>query len=130
MSVDDEVRALESFGLQALREDWRERFGAPPKLRSPELMRRCLAWRIQLQAYGGIEPGLRRRLRGEGRVGDGLEHGGRIVREWRGQRHEVEVVDGGYLWKGRRFRSLSPIALEITGTRWNGPKFFGLRPGR
>lgn len=129
MSVEDEVRALEGLGLHDLREVWRGRFGAPPRLRSPDLLRRCLAWRIQTQAYGGIEPGLRRRLRGEGRVGEGLEEGGRIVREWRGQRHEVEVVDGGYLWNGRRFRSLSPIAFEITGTRWNGPKFFGLRSG-
>ncbi len=88
-----------------------------------------VAWRLQTHANGGIEPGLRRRLRGQGRVGEGLERGGRIVREWRGQRHEVEVVDGGYLWNGRRFKSLSPIAFEITGARWNGPKFFGLRPG-
>ena len=62
MSVDDDVRALDGLGLQALREVWREHFGVPPKLRSPELMRRCLAWRIQVQAYGGIESGLRRRL--------------------------------------------------------------------
>lgn len=129
MTVDDEVRTLEGLGLQDLREVWRARFGVPPGLRSPELMRRSLAWRIQAQAFGGIDPRLRRRLRGGGRVGEGLEHGGRIVREWRGQRHEVEVVDGGYLWNGRTFRSLSPIAFEITGTRWNGPKFFGLRSG-
>ncbi len=129
MSVEDEIRALERLGLHDLREVWRGRFGAPPRLRSPDLLRRCLAWRIQTLAYGGIEPGLRRRLRGEGRVGEGLEEGGRIVREWRGQRHEVEVVDGGYLWNGRLFKSLSPIAFEITGTRRNGPGFFGLRPG-
>ena len=129
MSVENEVRALEGLGLHELREVWRGRFGAPPRLRSPDLLRRCLAWRIQTLAYGGIDPGLRRRLRGEGRVGEGLEEGGRIVREWRGQRHEVEVVDGGYLWNGRLFKSLSPIAFEITGTRRNGPGFFGLRPG-
>lgn len=129
MTIDDEVRALENLGLQDLREVWRARFGAPPRLRSPELLRRCLAWRLQTQVNSGIEPNLRRRLRGQGRMGEGLEHGGRIVREWRGQRHEVEVVDGGYLWNGRRFKSLSPIAFEITGARWNGPKFFGLRPG-
>ena len=129
MSVENEVRALEGLGLHELREVWRGRFGAQPRLRSPDLLRRCLAWRIQTLAYGGIDPGLRRRLRGEGRVGEGLEEGGRIVREWRGQRHEVEVVDGGYLWNGRLFKSLSPIAFEITGTRRNGPGFFGLRPG-
>src|SRR5690606_17861726 len=68
MSVENEVRALEGLGLHDLREVWRGRFGAPPRLRSPDLLRRCLAWRIQTLAYGGIEPGLRRRLRGEGRV--------------------------------------------------------------
>lgn len=128
MTPDDAVRALEPLTLQELREQWRSHgFGAPPRLRSPDLVRRCLAWLIQTKAYGGISPTLRRQLRGEGRLGDGLEVGARIVREWNGERHEIEVVDSGYLYAGRTWSSLSPIALEITGTKWNGPAFFGLR---
>lgn len=128
MTPDETVRTLEPLSLQELRERWRAHgFGAPPRLRSPDLVRRCLAWLVQTRAYGGIPPALRRQLRGEGRLGEGLEAGARIVREWNGERHEVEVVDGGYLYAGRRWASLSPIALEITGTKWNGPAFFGLR---
>lgn len=129
MTPEEAVRSLEGLSLQDLREAWRRQgFGAPPKLRAPDLLRRCLAWRIQTRAYGGISPQLRRRLRGEGRLGDGLETGARLVREWAGVRHEVEVMEGGgYLYAGRRWTSLSPIALEITGTKWNGPAFFGLR---
>ncbi len=70
MTIDDEVRALESLGLQELRELLRSRFGPPPRLRSPEVLRRCLAWRQQTQANGGIEPSLIRRLKvGETRDG-------------------------------------------------------------
>lgn len=127
MSVEDDVRALEEMGLHELRSEWRRRFGAPPTLRSPEIVRRCLAWLIQTQAYGGVHARLRRRLRGEASVGEGLEPGSRLVREWRGQRHEIEVLENGYLWEGQTFKSLSPIAFAITGARWNGPKFFGLR---
>lgn len=128
MTPDDAVRALELLTLQELREHWRSHgFGAPPRLRSPDLVRRCLAWLIQTKAYGGIPPALRRQLRGEGRLGDGLEVGARIVREWNGERHEIEVLDSGYLYSGRTWSSLSPIASEITGTKWNGPAFFGLR---
>lgn len=128
MTPDEAARELESLSLQELRERWRAHgFGAPPRLRSPDLVRRCLAWLIQTKAYGGVPPALRRQLRGDGTTGEGLEVGTRIAREWNGRRHEVEVVDGGYLYAGRTWSSLSPIALEITGTRWNGPAFFGLR---
>jgi Protein of unknown function (DUF2924) len=128
MSPDEAARSLESLSLQELREAWRRHgFGAPPALRAPDLVRRSLAWLIQTRAYGGVSPGLRRQLRGDGRLGDGLEPGARIVREWGGVRHEVEVVEGGYLYAGQRWTSLSPIARQITGTAWNGPAFFGLR---
>jgi hypothetical protein len=128
VSPDDAARSLDAMSLQELRDAWRAHgFGAPPKMRSPDLVRRALAWLIQTRAYGGISLALRRQLRGEGRLGDGLELGARLMREWNGVRHEVEVVEGGYLYAGRTWRSLSPIAMEITGTKWNGPAFFGLR---
>ena len=53
--------------------------------------------------------------------------GSQLEREWKGERHRVDVVDGGYVWNGQTFASLSPIARQITGSRWNGPRFFGLR---
>ena len=127
MTPDQAAEALGAMSLPELRDEWRRRFGAPPRLRSADLVRRCLAWLIQTDAWGGIDAPLRRRLRGKTSTGDEVDPGVRIVREWQGQRHEVEKVDDGYLYAGRRWTSLSAIALEITGTRWNGPKFFGLR---
>ena len=55
--------------------------------------------------------------------------GSRLVREWNGALHEVEVLDDGYLWRGERHRSLSAIARAITSTRWSGPRFFGIKAG-
>jgi hypothetical protein len=130
MSADDEVRALEAMGLEALRAQWRARFGAPPGLRSVDLLRRLLAWRIQADAYGDLDAELRRRVRSTATpkpAERNVRPGARIAREWRGQRYEVEVVDGGFVHAGARYKSLSQIARVITGTRWNGPRFFGLR---
>jgi hypothetical protein len=132
VSLDDDVHALEAMGLDALREQWRARFGAPPGLRSVPLLRHLLAWRIQADAYGDLDTDLRRQLRSTAtpRVVDRrVRTGARIAREWQGQRYEVEVVEGGFLHAGARYKSLSEIARAITGTRWNGPRFFGLRGG-
>jgi len=57
-----------------------------------------------------------------------LKPGARLIREWNGSSHIVEVVEDGFLWNGKRYRSLSAIARAITGTRWSGPRFFGLDP--
>jgi hypothetical protein len=59
-----------------------------------------------------------------------LKPGTRLVREWRGRTHEVLVLDDGFAWQGRHYRSLSAIARKITGTAWSGPLFFGLKPNR
>ncbi|CAN5423255.1 DUF2924 domain-containing protein [soil metagenome] len=127
MSPDEAAEALEAMSLQELRAEWRTRFGAPPTLKSVELVRRSLAWLIQTSAFGGIGQTLRRQLRGQVARGGEVDDGARIIREWQGQRHEVEKVDGGYLYAGRRWKSLSGIATAISGTQRNGPKFFGLR---
>ena len=130
MSLEDEVRALEALSLELLRAEWRRRYGAPPGLRSVDLLRRLLAWRIQADAYGDLDADLRRRLRSVAaprRLDQRVRPGARIAREWQGQRYEVEVVDGGFIHAGARYASLSQIARAITGTRWNGPRFFGLR---
>lgn len=129
-SIEDEVEALEALDLEGLRLFWRRRYGAPPKLRSPELLRLMLTWRIQARAFGGLDSDTRRGLRRPtGEKGHVVPSGGtRLTREWQGVRHEVTALgEGGFLYDGERYQSLSQIARLITGARWNGPRFFGLR---
>lgn len=132
-NVTEEVRALARLDLEGLRAAWTARYGPAPKLRSPELLRLSLAWRLQAEALGGLDAGLRRRIRqGPGAPArtDHIGAGARIVREWRGVQHEVERVEGGFRWKGQTYASLSAVAQAITGVKRNGPKFFGLREAR
>lgn len=126
------VMALDGLGLEALRAVWRARYGPPPALRSPELLAMTLAWRIQAAVEGGLGAETRRALRRAPPAKSSNEPaaspGSRLVREWQGVRHEVTVEeDGAFLHNGLRHRSLSQVARAITGTRWNGPRFFGLR---
>jgi hypothetical protein len=99
-----------------------------------------LAYRIQERAYGGLDPESERRLREA--VGDpkpqgnkksekahAFKPGTRILREWKGQIHEVLITSSGFEYKGEIFRTLSPIAKRITGTHWSGPAFFGTKRG-
>lgn len=127
--IAEEVRALAALDLERLRAEWRRRWGPAPKLRSPEILRRMIAWRVQAAAYGGLDFETRRKLRGATAAATTgtLPPGTRIVREWQGGRIEVEVVDGGYAFDGEVHKSLSKIAQAVTGTKWNGPRFFGLR---
>jgi hypothetical protein len=128
--IESEVAALEDLDLHALRDKWRERFGAPPKFRSTEILRLLLAWRIQAIALGGLDRDTREALSRTGRVvaeGQGLGIGATLRRMWNGEDHVVTVVDKGFDWNGRTFKSLSAVASAIAGTRWNGPRFFGLR---
>jgi hypothetical protein len=132
--ITSEVRALEGLGLEALRAEWRKRYGAPPALRSPEMLGHILAWRMQAEVFGGLEPRTMAALRKappkpKPTRGPKLYSGSKVAREWRGVRHEVEVLDGGFRYQGREYKSLSVIATEIAGSRWNGPRFFGLRSG-
>lgn len=129
-SLEPDADRLEGMGLEELRGRWRERYGAPPGLRSPELLALILAWRIQADREGGLDADLRRALRRPTSVRAAAEPavGTRLAREWEGVRHDVTVVpEGGFLYEGERHRSLSEIARKITGVRWNGPRFFGLR---
>lgn len=127
-----EVRALEGMDLHSLRDEWRRRYGPPPRMRSTELLARLLAWRIQADAFGGLDATTIRLLKSEAPppVQALLDPGTRLFREWQGQRHEVQVLQQGFGYAGREYRSLSEVARAITGTRWNGPRFFGLRDGR
>lgn len=125
-----EVEALERLDLQALRALWRERYGAPPRLRSVELLRLSLGWRLQAEALGGLDREARRQLSRRGPIqaeGRHLGVGARLRREWKGKLVEVEVEADGFRWQGRLYPSLSAAATAIAGSRWNGPRFFGLR---
>lgn len=126
MSLADDLRAIEVADLDGLRAIWERRHGAIPPLRSAPLLRRILAWRIQAAREGGLDPQCRKLLRASG-SGPRLATGAIVAREWQGERHEVEVAEDGFLYAGARWSSLSEIARHITGTRWNGPRFFGLR---
>lgn len=127
--VANEVRALEGVTLEALRAEWRRRYGTPPSIRSSDFLARLLAWRIQAEALGGIDRELKAKLlrKGPAIVGPELRPGMTLEREWRGRVERVDVIDGGFRWRDQTYPSLSKVASAITGVKWNGPRFFGLR---
>lgn len=129
-SVEAKVRSLATMSLRDLREVWRQEWGAPPGLRSAQLLRQLLAWRLQAAVFGGLDPETRARIR-SGRKPRRLPPaaGSRLTREYQGVLHTVVLQDDGVYYGGRRFRSLSAAASAIAGTHWNGPRFFGLRGG-
>ena len=128
-AITEEVRALERLDLEGLRAEWRRRYGPPPRLRSSDLLARLLAWRMQAEAFGGLDAETRStRFRQSLPIAvPRLSAGVQIVREWRGATYAVDVVQGGFRWNGHTYGSLSQVAQEITGVKWNGPRFFGLR---
>jgi hypothetical protein len=131
--VERELAALAELERTALLERWRMAFGqdAPPRL-SRSLMEKAIAYDLQVEAFGGLPARTRRALRtaakedGRSKLSKLPSRGTRLIREWHGALHEVEVLEDGYLWRGARHRSLSAIARAITGTKWSGPRFFGL----
>ncbi len=128
--VDDLVVEIASMDLEALRKAWGQRYGAPPPLRSVPIMRMLLAWRVQAEVYGGLDAETRRLIERTGRVrAEGLELGigARLTRIWQGREVEVVVEPEGFRWQDRHYPSLSAAATAIAGSRWNGPRFFGLR---
>jgi hypothetical protein len=127
--VTAEVRALEALDLLGLRNEWRRRYGSPPAMRSRELLARLLAWRIQADAFGGLDASTIRLLKAERlpQPVPSLTPGARLTRDWQGRSHAVDVLERGFRYDGSEYRSLSEVARVITGTRWNGLRFFGLR---
>jgi hypothetical protein len=129
MTAPGVLTALETAQLEDLRSEWRRRFGPPPSLRSVQLLRHAMAWRLQAAESGGFDTRTRRLLRSGASSREALLATGTVIaREYRGVRHQVEVTEDGHLYAGRAWNSLSEIARAITGTRWNGPRFFGQRP--
>lgn len=122
------VAQLIDMPLADLRAEWQSRYGPPPKHRAADLLRRVLAWRIQADAFGDLDAPTRRILSKEKNVlRPPAQPGMRLAREWAGRRYEVVVIESGVVFEGQTFGSLSEVARHITGRRWNGPRFFGLR---
>ena len=138
-AVAAQLHALESMSIAKLRVAWRRVYRAePPRRMNRELLMLAVAWKIQEQAYGGLTAATRRRLADLAttmeRDGDvkrarvaRLKPGAKLVREWRGQTHTIVVTEDGFTWQGKHWQSLSVIARSITGVRWSGPRFFGLK---
>jgi len=126
--VSRDIAAIAAMSLAELRIEWERRYGAPPRHRAGDLIRRVLAWRIQADVHGGLDASTRRMLdKEDGEVKLSATPGMRLAREWAGRRHEVVVIESGVVYEGRTHGSLSEVARHITGQRWNGPRFFGLR---
>ncbi len=140
-TLEREIAALADLPRPALVERWRTRYRTdPPKGISWRLLVRAIGYEMQARRYGDLKPATDRRLRlisngtrdgdhGSRKSTPTLHPGVRLVREWNGVNHVVEVVEGGFVWNGGRHRSLSAIARAITGARWSGPRFFGLTTG-
>jgi hypothetical protein len=135
------LAALAAANTTELKDQWRALFGAEPPPYSRKFLESRLTYRIQELAYGGLKPETVKRLEALGEQIDGKNitlrrirqeqrpiTGTRLLREWRGVEHVVTVQREGFEWQGRPYQSLSAIARAITGTRWNGWVFFGLRP--
>ena len=137
-----ELRELGGLSTDVLRQRWAELFGMVPSLRiSRELLIRAVAHRMQEDAHGGLgKVCLRQLVRLAETLGEGgslevtqnrsFKPGTKLIREWKGKVHEVVIAGGTYIWAGQHYRSLSQIARAITGTRWSGPRFFGLAAGQ
>ena len=136
--VEAELDRLPSMPIVELRARWRALFKSkPPKAFGPDLLRRSIAYRIQEDAYGGLDRATARLLQqlkaqvrktpGKIKLPRRIKAGAVLVRNWKGDSHRVMVLEEGFAYEGKTYDSLSVIARQITSTRWNGPRFFGLR---
>jgi hypothetical protein len=138
------VREIEELqeASSNLKERWRALYRSePPRRISRDLLIRALAYRIQEKALGGLKPSTRRLLT---RVAadasarrpiqvtpePSLKPGTVLLREWHGTQHQVIVREDGIVFNGKQYKSLSQVAYRITGTKWSGPLFFGLKANR
>jgi hypothetical protein len=142
-SVLAQLAALKTAPTPKLKEQWRQLFECEPPPYNRKFLESRLAYRIQELAYGGLKPETVKRLEelgeelyGKNPIKRRIRHadkpitGTRLIREWQGVDHCVTVLDDGYEYMGRPYKSLSSIARAITGTRWNGWIFFGLKNTR
>jgi hypothetical protein len=134
-----EIGVLSDLTLDQLKERWRTMYrSAPPGRSSKKLLVSAIAYRMQERAFGGLKPSVLKHL--EQAYGDAgvlriqntrpvtkASAGTVLIRDWRGQSHQVTVLENGVLYRKENYRSLSQVARIITGTRWSGPLFFGLK---
>jgi hypothetical protein len=139
-TLEDRLAEIARLDEPALRLAWESMFGRPPpRGLSRRLLEHAAAYNAQARIHGGLKPSARRQLLRAARTQPGKPDGpprqtrrsapppgSRLIREWQGRPHTVEVTEHGFLYAGRRYRSLSEIARTITGARWSGPRFFGL----
>ena len=140
-TLDVEIARLRDFDVGALRARWQDVFRRqPPPYLPRHLLFRMLAYRLQADHLGDLDGESRRLLDSavspeaagkraveRARVTRDMSPGTMLGREWNGRMHRIAVLGEGFAWNGITYTSLSKIALAITGTRWNGPRFFGLR---
>jgi hypothetical protein len=138
-NFEDDITHLKGLNLRQLRKYWESRLGeTPPPLRSTEILLRLLACKLQERVHGALSPAARKKLRKiagsdspnsapNTHQGAPLKPGTVLTREWQGTLHQVRVLDDGFEFEGKRLTSLSEAARKITGTRWSGPLFFGLK---
>jgi len=134
--LSDRLADPPTLSLGDLRLEWRRLYRAEPPRVSRDIMMRAIAYRLQEIAHGGLSKATQRRLmtlaaefETGGKIapppGPRIKPGSRLVREWHGRTHTVCVTDDGFEFQGKTYRSLTKIALDITGAQWSGPRFFG-----
>jgi Protein of unknown function (DUF2924) len=139
LDLPEEIARLESFAIEGLRNEWRRLYQtSSPKRLSRDILLRGITYRLQELRHGGLSKRTRRRLQSSTsedlssrrrRRSVSFKAGTRLIREWHGHTHTVIILDDGVEWRGQRYASLSVVAREITGARWSGPRFFGLKTG-
>jgi hypothetical protein len=143
LTLDDEIAHLRDLDLHGLRARWKSLFRQQPPHLPCHLLFAVLAYRLQASELGDLDPATARLLRQIASTGGSLEAsrlteafdrrrnelkpGTILMREWNARAYRVMVVDEGFAWNGKTYDSLSKVAFAITGTHWNGPRFFGLR---
>jgi hypothetical protein len=140
-SLKSELAGLADLSRPQLQERWRRLYGCDaPEQISLQLLTQAVAYGMQVKSLGGINFTVRRALEratqengskpGTKSDPQGLKAGLVLVRVWHGETHQVTTLGDGIEYRGTRYRSLSEVALQITGTRWSGPRFFGLQAAR
>lgn len=131
-SLDNLLAEIGSLDYTELKARYQEVFNrSPPPRLSQDLLRRAVAYRVQAKRFSGLSRKVEKLLRADStpkanNATQQLIPGTQLVREWQGQMHVVDILERGFRWRDERFDSLSAVAREITGTRWSGPRFFGL----
>jgi hypothetical protein len=129
--VEEQLTRLTTLSSAELKADWRRLTGTPLPRISPSMLRLALAWELQARAYGGLSRETTRtldQLASAKTKTSAVSPGMRLVREWAGKAHVVTIGEDRVIrWNDREYNSLSEVARAITGTRWSGPAFFGLK---